>query len=217
MELPSEFPQIPEAEAKDAKDFLELSKEGFTPFSIGTLYVYAGVKEDLVRRFAAEEGGKQVEDLRLRGPGDLIRNKYKLEPRGCHLRFEKPVVTQCGADWGYLLNIIDTQSFPHFKKWLLSQQFVNRAEKKFYIVRHYNVPVVDPLALSLKGLAIPSTLDVFSLSGMKGVLQPRTHLATPDAPTLQKQAYPYVIFDHLPPEEDTIKLGAAAFQIVREG
>jgi hypothetical protein len=208
-DLPSEGPPLKPVRTEGAKSLAELDEEGLVAFSLGPVYAYAGVNEDIVRRFSMELDGQTVKDAVIRGGLARIES-HRLDVRGAHLRFERPVIARC-MQWNQVLSVLDKESFPHFKKWLLAQQFVNRAEKKFYVVRHYIAPILDPLALDLKGLAVPASLDVFSVSGLRGSLKPAGNV------TDKAHARSYIELEGLPPEEDVILLGRQALQIVREG
>ena len=189
--------------------FAELQKEGLTPFALGPIYVYAGVQEDIVRRFVSEQPKKAMHYEIKAGIGYIPRED-NLEPRGAVLEFKHNVLTFC-REWNNILNVLDSQSYMHFKKWLLAQQFANRAEKKFFVPRLFTPPVLDPVALDLETpLAIPTSLDVYSVSGMKGILYPK------DMGLPKEHAKAYIEFVHRPPEEDTIKLGSAALKLLRE-
>jgi hypothetical protein len=207
-ELPSEGPPPKPVQADGAKSLSELDKEGLVAFALGPVYVYAGVREDIVRRFVMEMDGQTVKSAVVKDHLARIES-HRLDVRGTTMHFERPVLARC-MDWNNILNVMDKESYPHFKKWLLEQQFVNRAEKKFYVVRYYIAPVLDPLTLELKGLALPAVLDVFSVSGLKGVLRPMGNLSD------KTQAKSFVDFEGLPPEEDVIVLGRKALRIIEE-
>ena len=133
MEAPvpaSQHPEVPKNEAKFMASFAELQKEGITPFALGPIYVYAGVQEDIVRRFVSEQPKKAMHYEIKAGVGYIPRED-NLEPRGAVLEFKHDVLTFC-REWNTVLNVLDSQSYMHFKKWLLAQQFANRAERKFF-------------------------------------------------------------------------------------
>ena len=211
MERPNPPSQHPEVIGNDAKmmaSFAELEKEGLTPFALGPIYVYAGVQEDIVRRFASEQP-KQVRHYDVKEGVGYIPRDYTLNVRGMVLEFNHPVLTYC-KEWNFLVNVLDSQSYMHFKKWMLAQQFANRLERKFFVPRLFAPPVLDPLALEAKGVSIPVSLDVYSVSRMRGVLYPK------DIGLPKEQAKRSIEFVHRPPEEDTIKLGSAALKLLRE-
>jgi hypothetical protein len=188
--------------------FEELRKEGYTPFILGPVYEYAGVQWDLVQKFAEEMSGEEVRDAEVKD-GQLKVSTHKLETRAVHLRFEHVICGNC-PEWSNTMNLMDAVSFPHFKKWVLGQQFVNKLERRFYIVRHYMAPILDPLKLSTKNQAEPTSIDVFSVCGMKASLVPVHSLGA------HSEAKTFVEFKAAPPEEDVIKLGAAALKIMKE-
>jgi hypothetical protein len=207
-ELPSEGPLPKPVRTDGAKSLSELDEEGLVAFALGPVYVYAGVREDIVRRFVMEMDGQSVKSAVVKDHLARIES-HRLDVRGTTLHFDRAVLARC-MDWNNILNVMDKESYPHFKKWLLEQQFVNRAEKKFYVVRCYAAPVLDPLTLDLKGLALPVTLDVFSVSGLKGALRPLGYLSD------KAQAKSFIDFEGLPPEEDVIVLGRKALRIIEE-
>jgi len=194
-----------------AESFKDLERQGFVPCALGPVYVYAEVKESIPDRFA-------MEDI----PGKPS------EMRGMELRLERPILSHC-MDWNYMLNIIDGDSFPYFKQWLLSQQFVNREKRCFYVVRHFKVPVKDPIALAL-GKSVDTALDVFTLSGFSGLLKPvistlpATYTGTKDPKELSPRdevakrvdavVPDFVVLKVASPEDEVIDLGKAALEIV---
>ncbi len=204
--MPSEFDPYRVAAHRGMTSFAELEKNGLTPFALGPIYVYAGVQEDIPRRFASEFDGKVMERNEIVNK-QLRVLRDKLEVRGNTMHFDRPVLARCQG-WNTILNILDSISYVYFKKWMLEQQFVNRVEKKFFVPRLYSTPILDPLALDVKGLAIPTSLDVYALSGFKGVMKPRGNLND------KTKAQAFVDFEILPPEEDVVVLGRQALNIV---
>jgi hypothetical protein len=193
---------------KRMASFEEMRKEGYTPFILGPVYEYTGVQWDLVLRFAEEISGGPVRDAQVKD-GKLEVSTHKLDTRAVCIKFQHPICGNC-PEWAFTLNVMDSSSFVHFQKWLLAQQFVSRAERRFYIVRHYTAPIIDPLKLSTKNQAESTSVDVFSVCGMKASLVPVHSLAS------YSEAKTFVEFKATPPEEDVVKLGAAALKIVRE-
>lgn len=169
--------------------FEELRKEGFTPFSLGAMYVYVEIDRDLVQEFAKEQM-----------PG-------RPEVHGTTMHFDRPVIGRC-AEWNSILNIMDTPSFQWFKKWMIAQQYVHRARRRFYTSRHYIAPLLDPIRLDTKRLGSPTTLDIFAPAGMSGTIKPVTGVTKLED---TKQLVDLVV---APPDEDVIVLGRAALNIV---
>lgn len=186
--------------------FSELMSNGLTPFALGPVYVYAGVQEDIPRKFAAEFDGKVMERNEIKNKV-LTKISDKLEVRGTTMHFDRIVLARC-QDWNFILNLMDSISYIYFKKWLLEQQFVNRAEKKFFVPRLFSAPVLDPLLLDIKGVAIPTALDVYSVSGFKGVMKPLCNVDN------VAKVMSFVDFKIEPPEEEVQVLGRAALNIV---
>lgn len=172
------------------ESFEELRKEGFTPFSLGAVYVYSGITRSLPNEFAGEP------------------QQGRPEVHGTTMHFDRPIVARC-QEWNQIIDIMDTKSFQWFKKWMIAQQFCNRDRKQFTVTRHYIAPILDPILLDVKGDQKPTTLDVFSVSGMKGSLIPVTGVADFSRTPL------YVDFKNMPPEEDVQVLGNAVLKIVR--
>jgi hypothetical protein len=171
------------------------------------VYVYAGVRWDLVHKFYEEVGSEPVREATPgTSRGELHVTTHRLNTRGAHIRFERPVVSHC-PEWGNTLNVIDNESFSHFKKWILQQQFVNSEERKFYIIRHYGATMLDPLELDLSGKPVVDYIDVFSVCGMKGILAVK-HVTPATAKA-------YVELEHRPPEEAITVIGSAALKIAR--
>ena len=201
---------VPQADTKGMCSFEELRREGYTPFSLGPVYVYAGVQWDLVAKFYEEVGSEPVREANYDvAKGKLDVSMHKLDVRGVHVRFERPIISHCPG-WSHVINVLDSDSFTHFKKWVLTQQFVNRAERKFYLIRHYSAPLLDPLILDTFGKASPEMMDLFSICGMKGSLVPKDRMFG------QPKAKTFIEMQHAPPEEAVILIGAAALKVVRD-
>lgn len=111
----------------NVQSFAELRSEGFTPYSVGPLYVHVSVPDNLAVRFASE-----------------LKDKKNLTPLGSELSFADPVLSDC-AEWDYMLDAMDTKSFGIFKGWLCSLRFVRKDPAEYYGVRHYQAPIIDPI------------------------------------------------------------------------
>jgi hypothetical protein len=191
------------------RSFDEMIKEGYTPFLLGPVYVYAGVQGDLFERFRDEVAVAPVRTAKYVA-GKLNVTNDRLDMRAMHLKFDLPIIANCPG-WHNTLSILDTDSFLHFKKWLLCQQFVNREKRTFHVVRNYTSPIIDPLKLTATGKAEHTGVELFSVCGMRGSLVPK-YLNLSD----WSDARTYVEFVIKPPDEDVIKLGSAALKIMRE-
>ena len=171
--------------------FLELHQEGFTPLSLAPVYVYAGVKHSLLEQFAAE-----------------AKVRYNLpEVTGTTFHFKRTVVARCKG-WNNILDVIDTGAFVKFWHWMMAQQYVDRERKLFFVVRRQQAPLLDPIQLDTKGVAVPTKLDVFSVSSNKGQLN------VIEASKTAVKAY--VDFRSNPPEEEIVVLAHAALGIIKE-
>lgn len=182
-ELRPHDPNMRQVNLDKIRSFEELRREGFTPFSVGPLYVYAGVQESLPSAFAAAPKADR--------PGEVSGNT---------IHFDRPIIARC-EQWNFILDVMDTPSFQWFKKWMLGNHFASREKQTYYVSRHYIAPILDPLAMDLQQKAIPSSLDLFSVSGLKGSLKPRTNLTSYD------QTKIYVDMYGAPPEEGVIVEG----------
>lgn len=201
---------LPYADASNIRSFRELRKEGYTPFILGPVYVYAEVRWDLIQQFYELVCSEPVRSANYDvAKGRLEVSTEKLDVRGAQIIFERAIITNCPG-WSNAMTILDSKSFTHFKKWILAQQFVNRATNRFYIVRHYLAPMLDPLALDTKGEAVPESVDLFSICGMRGSLVPVSML---DSYTRAKA---YLEMQQVPPDEAVVVLGSAALKIVKE-
>lgn len=160
----------------------ELAKAGFTVFSLGPVYVYAGVGDSIPERFA----------------GEKIKNRPETVS-GTWFEFRHPVVARC-ENWNYRLECMDLKSYEYFKLWMLSQIFINRRENTIFVSRRYPAPVFDPFAFA-HDEGRPVSIDVFTISSPSFLLRPRCEL-----PSYQKTMF-YVDFDRKPPEQDVVELG----------
>jgi hypothetical protein len=184
-----------------------MREEGFVAFVLGPVYVYAGVQVDLMSAFDDEVADIPVRKAAV-SEGKLDIDIIKLSPSGGHMCFQHPVVSHCHP-WSHILNVIDAVSFPHFKKWLLAQNFVNREMGAFVVVRHYVVPILDPIILDVSGRPVPELVDVFSVAGMRGTM-------CPEMVQDKAQAKSFIHFEHKPPDEHIIKMGAEALKLVKD-
>lgn len=169
----------------------ELTEERFSVFALGPVYVYGGVKEDLVATFVTERHPNR--------PSDVLATTAK---------FDRPVLTQC-REWNHILGIMDTTCFQFFKTWMLGLQLVVE-RRDFFVVRHHLAPVLDPFMLDRQGVAMSVGLDVFCLSGMTYQIVPRSGL------TSFEQATEIVDLRFWPPEPGVIALGQAALNVLRQ-
>lgn len=169
-----------------------LELEGYTAFSLGPVYVYAGVNESIPSRFCQENI-----------PG------RKSDVYGTTIHFERPVIARC-QNWNYILDVMDTKNFQWFKQWMLANQFASRENKTFFVPRHYRAPLLDPIALDKLEKQIPTALDVFTVSGLKGLMRPVCEL------TAYTQAKSYIDFNILPPEEDVVVMGRTTLKLLNE-
>jgi len=201
-----------------AASFKDLEREGYVPFALGPIYAYAEVQASLPDCFAADADAPK-----------------KSEPvRGMDLQLEAPVLVRCDR-WNFMLSIMDRDNYPVFDRWLMSQHFVDRAKRKFFVVRRYAVPVLDPVSLAL-GKREPAKLTVYTVSGVRGLLKPVMAQSGeaaeyvgvdgkwkhPDDITPKDEVEKrvagdvpkFVNFTVAPPEEDVITLARAALEIV---
>jgi len=179
-----------EPKLQKVSSLAELEKEGFTVFSLGLIYVYGGVQDDLVAAFAAERSPARPQDV-----------------FATVVRFDRPVVAAC-REWSFTLNIMDMVNFEWFKRWMLGLQLVNRHRKTFWLARHYLAPIQDPFMLDSGEGRKADFLDIFCPSGIQGKMVPAHNLSRfEDAPE-------YVRFTVQPPEEDVVKIGRAALEVL---
>jgi len=159
--------------------FAELRKEGLMPFTLGPLYVYADVHFSLINAF--------LDDERLVRPRDT---------RGGRFIFDRPILARC-EEWNYVVEVMDAPSFLAFKTWMPTNSFVDRPGRRFCVPKQFPSPMLDPLALDLKGVAVPEVLDVFTVSTTKVLLRP-----------ICEQTYetvkPYVDFRRAAPEAEVM-------------
>ena len=167
----------------------EIEKEGFTPFILGPLYVYAGIGESIPERFAAEP----------------IKNR-PAEVYGSWFEFQHPVVARC-EHWNYRLDYMDTKSYEYFKIWILAQVFVNRPKRQIFVPRRYPAPLLDPFAF-VNNVGRPISIDVYTISGLEFLLRPKCEL-----PTFESAKF-FVDFEKKPPEPDVVEMGKAMLETV---
>jgi hypothetical protein len=172
--------------------FEELDKEGFVMFSLGPVYVFGGITDDLVAAYAAE-----------------LKEGLNQDVYATTAQFDREVIKRCGP-WNGLLSVMDKPNFQQFKAWMLGLQFVNRKEKEFQVVRHHLAPIVDPLKYDAGRGLIASALPVFCLSGMRSQMVPVCMLSD------HKKAPVVVDFRYQKAEPDVVELGRVALEILKQ-
>lgn len=166
-------------------DSLEaLLAEGFVAFTLGPVYVYAGVQESILERFAGDE---------------CVERALKRQVVAGNIRFKHNVLSRC-EQWNVMLDVIDIESWGIFTGWLMSQTFLNRPDRRYYVTRHCHAALLDPLAFD-HGKRIPTSLDVFTVSGLYSSIRPI------GGGGLHAQAKSYIDFEKLPPEPHIVKEG----------
>jgi len=168
----------------------EVAAEGFSVFALGPIYVYGGVQDDLVAAFAAERDPGRPQDV-----------------SATVIRFDRPVLSAC-KEWSFTLNVMDSENFEWFKKWMLGLQLIDRRRKTFWLTRHHMAPVLDPFLLDAGKGRLPAHLDLFSLSGMQGQIVPVHALE------LYEQAPEIIKFFVRTPDPEVVKLGTAALEVI---
>lgn len=168
-----------------------LQTEGFVIFSLGPVYVYAGVQHDILEKFAGDECTERALNGR--------------QPCGGTIHFEHDVLVRC-EKWNRALNVMDLESYGFFTSWMLSQTFINRPEKRYYVPRRMTAPVLDPLAI-LAGGHKPVSLDIFTISGIYAVIRPKGFLAS------RVDTKHFIDFERCAPEPHVVKEGKLLLQM----
>ncbi len=169
-----------------------LWKEGFTIFSLGPLYVYAGVNEDILERFAADD----CTDRALKGR----------KPVGGSIDFEHNVLARCEL-WNKRLNVLDVESYGLFNDWMLAQTFVNTPAQKYYEPRRMASPILDPLALT-QNKQIAIAMDVFTVSGIWSLIRPKVSNVS------RKEAKHFIDFEKCSPEPHVAERGKMLLRMI---
>lgn len=178
------------------KSFEDFRKEGLLVYSLAPVYSYSGVQQALPDAFMEESIPRRPREVRM---GRLLLNA--------------PIVTHC-QELGLYLEIMDKESFLFFKHWLLSQEFISRVKKTYFEVRHWLGRCLDPVLIATSGERKPESLELFTLSGMKGMMRPSRPVAKIDS---SKDPDGFVMLEVVPPEEGVLERGRAAFQILKDG
>jgi hypothetical protein len=168
-----------------------LAKEGYAIFALGPLYVYAGIEDDILERFAADECTERA----LKGR----------QPVGGQIHFEHNVLARC-EKWNKTLTVLDIESYGFFNSWMLAQTFVNRKARKYYVPRKMTAPMLDPLALTHnKQIAI--ALDVYTVSGIYARICPKCLGGA------RKDAKHFIDFEKCDPEPHVVTEGKMMLQM----
>lgn len=190
----------------------ELADAGYRVFSLGPIYVYAGVNSDITLEFLRLQDPTQPIDpvmSKLVQLGAVQAHDRPKEVFGTHMFFDRIIINHC-LQWTNVLNVMDVVSYEWFKKWMLGNNFISREEKKYFAPRLYQAPILDPIAYDAYQEIIPETLDVFSVSGMKWSLKPVTNV------TDKAHTPVYIDLREAPPEEQVRVEGLAALGIINE-
>ncbi len=182
--------RVIEPKIKSIASFEELAKEGFTMFSLGPVYAFGGVTDDLIAAFAAENKEGRNQDVLC-----------------TTAQFERDVIKRCGP-WNSLMYVMDLDNFQWFKSWMLGMQFVNRQAKTFNVVRHHMAPIADPLMMDAGTGVKAAALPIFCLSGIKAQMVPIAYLKS------HKMAPAVVDFHYMSPEPDVVVVGKAALEVL---
>lgn len=205
----------------NVQSFADIRREGFIPYTLGPLYVYGEFPHCLPAAFAKESKVGKPE-----------------ETRGAVLQLGRPIISHCEY-WNFFIEVMDKESFPWFKNWLQAYQFVNKRTGTYCVPRFYTAPVADPLVLDKLGKIVPESLDVISMTGLKGGVKPKgmisgvSQVGVPFgksqgevAELLMKKdtadllsvsaSVPFIIdLEKTKPEEAVVQAGQAALQIIR--
>ena len=179
-----EFKSTPDSMAK-------LYDEGYVLFSLGPLYIYAGINESIPIRFAGDE---------------CTQRALKDKPvRHTNISFDHGILARCEM-WNNTLDIMDAESYLCFKSWMLAQVFMNRVKKDVLVPRCCSAPVLDPLAFEINK-QIPTSMDVFCTSGMYSRIVPKGSV------TDYKQTKSFIDLERLQPEPIVIQMGKAMLTV----
>ena len=200
-------------ELNDKVDSLQLLRElGYTAYSLGPIYAYAGVSEDIEEQFLKEKFESGPADPALTAlvnSGAVQAVSQPVDTYGTILQCARPAIARCES-WNMMLGIMDTSSFRWFKKWMLGNTYVSRARKTYAVPRHYLAPVMDPLAFVARGTDVPETLDVFSVHSVRWSLVPVTNV-------VDKRLTPtFIELEVKPPDEDVRVEGAKILGMIKD-
>ena len=185
-EAKPEYGFVRDPKLGSVQSFAQLHSLGFVPFTLGPVYVYAGIQDDLIKSFAGET---------------------QREVLSTTLQFERAVLCRC-QEWNYILQVMDLENYRQFKNWMQALQPIDRRQKRFFVVRRFDAPVLDPLLLDQAGQTQPTHLDVFSVSGLESLIKPKDSIqAFASAPR-------EIDLLRLAPEPDVLVLGKAALACV---
>jgi hypothetical protein len=167
----------------------ELIQDGLIPFTVGPVYVYAGVDDDIINRFAGENilGLKEV--------------------RVATFPFQHAVLVRCEL-WNYEIQAMDKDSYEKFQQWMQIQLFINKKEKNIFAPRLYRPPLMDPFAYQKNNTRTPTAMDVYSVNSMKSSLVPLSFI---DNKVLTNT---YIDFQRLGPEPEIVELGKKMLETV---
>lgn len=192
--------------------FQELEDAGFKAFSLGPIYVYACVEQDIMLHFLETQDPTQAVDpvmSKLVQAGAIQAHDRPRETFGTHMFFDRLIIKHC-VQWANILNVMDVVSYEWFKKWMMANTYVSRQHRKYFEPRLYTAPIIDPIAYDARQEIIPSSLDVFSVCSMKWSLAPVTQVED------KSKTPAYIDLREIPPDEEVRKRGLATLGIINE-
>lgn len=141
----------------------ELREEKWVPFTLAPVYVHARVPFDIIKRFCADTGVEV--DLHYVDFDFQIIN----EPPPYHAK----------------LFVMNDDAYNSFCNYMDFVELVDSPSKSFAKIRRLGAPILDPF-MRMAGVAqpVPSFIDVWTPSMMKGRLLPAAHI----------EVLPYPIF-----------------------
>lgn len=136
----------------------ELRREGFVPFILSPLYAFLGlsVETNLIRHFA----------------GELKKDVFSTE-----YDFDGLQLTRLPKPWTNRIWVMDDDTYPQFRSWLGTFEFIDFPKKLFAVPRCVTAPILDPFMRVVGAEAPrPEILHVWSPSTMRLFVKPVTHV-----------------------------------------
>ncbi len=135
--------------------FDELRREGWVPFTLGPLYVFACVPFDIIARFAAEA---------------------KTSVRVSYVEFNDFQIIALNGPYGHMVFVMNDEAYPEFANFMDSVEITDHEGGRFFRPLRTCGPLMDPYMRQLGTTApTPEYMDVWSVSSPAGMIVPETH------------------------------------------
>lgn len=135
----------------------ELRQEKWVPFTLAPVYVHARIQFDIIKRFCADTGSEV--DVH-------------------YVDFEFQIINE-PAPYNAKLFVMNDTAYNAFCDYMDFVELLDRSTGSFSKVRRLGAPILDPfMRVAGTQQPTPSFIDVWTISSMRGILLPQSHVET---------------------------------------